>query len=177
MEKERPAVVICTLVFPLRGDFVLLGLGKKGYNEGLWNGYGGKVDSGDTSVRHTAVRELEEEVGLTVKQEDLCYHGYMTFVWESEVPGLGVQTARKVVVHMYSTASWQGEPRESDAMGTPTWFSVTELPYNSMPPDNPNWLPLVFAGNNFIGTARYNSAREVVACEVHSADAIPEPLL
>lgn len=175
MEIERSAVVICTLVFPLRGESVLLGLGKKGYNKGLWNGYGGKVDAGDTSVRHTAVRELEEEVGLTVLQEDLRYHGYMTFVWESEVPGLGVHTAREVVVHMYSAASWQGEPRESEAMATPTWFSVTELPYNSMPPDNPNWLPLVFAGNNFIGTARYNSAREVVNCAVEVVTTVPEP--
>lgn len=176
METEKPALVTCTLVFPVRAGSVLLGLGKKGYNKGLWNGYGGKVEGSDTSVRHTAVRELEE-VGLTVKQADLRYYGYMTFVWESEVPGLGVQTARKVVVHMYSVASWQAEPRESGAMTTPTWFSVMELPFNSMPPDTTTWLPLVFAGKKFTGTARYNSAREVIACEVRSVDTLPEPLL
>lgn len=177
MEIEKPTLVTCTLVFPILADSVLLGLGKKGYNKGLWNGYGGKVETGDASIRHTAVRELEEEVGLAASQENLRYHGYMTFLWEGEVPGLGVHTAREVVVHMYSVTSWQGEPRESEAMSTPTWFSVTELPFHSMPPDSTSWLPLVFAGKIFIGTARYNSAREVVACEVHSVDTVPEPLL
>ncbi len=177
METEKPALVRCTLVFPVRAGSVLLGLGKKGYNKGLWNGYGGKVDAGDAGIRHTAVRELEEEAGLAVRQEDLQYHGYMTFLWESEVPGLGVHTAREVVVHMYSAPVWQGEPRESEAMSTPSWFSVMELPFSSMPPDTTGWLPLVFAAKKFIGTARYNSAREVIACEVRSVDTLPEPLL
>lgn len=167
--------VICTLVFPLKDRRVLLGLGKKGYNKDLWNGYGGKVDLGDVSVRHTAVRELREEVGLEAQEAALHYHGYMTFYWESEVPGLGVHTAREVIVHMYSVVQWNGVPIESDAMATPTWFPVDRMPFDRMCPDNPEWLPLVFANKSFIGSARYNSFREVIECRVEIVECVVEP--
>lgn len=167
--------VICTLVFPVRDGQVLLGLGKKGYNRDLWNGYGGKVDPDDVSVRHTAVRELQEEAGLGVRETDLRYHGRMTFYWESVVPGLGVQTAREVVVHMYSVSRWSGVPVESEAMVTPTWFPIAQVPFDRMCPDNPEWLPLVFEGKSFIGSARYNSSREVVECQVRVMESVVEP--
>lgn len=167
--------VMCTLVFPMKDGQVLLGLGKKGYNTGIWNGYGGKVDPDDVSVRRAAVRELQEEVGLEARETDLRYHGYMTFYWESEVPGLGVQTAREVTVHMYSVFRWSGVPRESDAMATPMWFPVAHIPYDRMCPDNPEWLPLLLENKLFIGSARYNSLREVVDCQAQVLEYVAEP--
>lgn len=176
MDITQPDSVICTLVFPIRDNAVLLGLGRKGYNKGLWNGYGGKCEPGDTSIRHTAVRELEEESGLGVQPEDLQYHGHMTFVWHSEVPGLGVHAAREVIVHVYSTVAWQGDPIETEAMSTPTWFPVMGVPFAQMPPDNIHWLPLVFAHKAFIGRVRYSSMRVVEESHVECLPSVSEPL-
>ncbi|CAN0403706.1 unnamed protein product, partial [Ectocarpus sp. 8 AP-2014] len=43
---------------------ILLGMKKRGFGEGKWNGFGGKVESGE-SVEEAAKRELMEEAGLT----------------------------------------------------------------------------------------------------------------
>ena len=55
-----------TLVFVFRDGQVLLGLKKRGFGEGLWNGFGGKVNEGET-ILEGAIRELNEESGLTGK--------------------------------------------------------------------------------------------------------------
>jgi len=39
---------------------ILLGMKKRGFGEGNYNGFGGKVEKGE-SVREGAIRELEEE--------------------------------------------------------------------------------------------------------------------
>ena len=59
-----------TLVFVLdeaRG--VLLGMKKRGFGVGLWNGFGGKVEAGE-SVVAAAARELSEEAGIAVAERD-----------------------------------------------------------------------------------------------------------
>ena len=44
------------------GKRVLLGMKKRGFGAGMWNGFGGKVELGET-VEEGARRELEEETG------------------------------------------------------------------------------------------------------------------
>ena len=48
----------------LSGD-VLLGMKKRGFGVGKWNGFGGKVQEGET-IRECARRETQEECGLEV---------------------------------------------------------------------------------------------------------------
>ena len=43
---------------------------KRGFGEGKWNGFGGKVEVGETIVE-AAAREVKEECGYVVKTEDL----------------------------------------------------------------------------------------------------------
>lgn len=43
---------------------ILLGLKKRGFGAGKWNGFGGKVEKGET-IEAAALRELEEESGLS----------------------------------------------------------------------------------------------------------------
>lgn len=42
---------------------VLLGLKKRGFGTGKWNGFGGKVEPGET-IRQAAIREMKEEAGI-----------------------------------------------------------------------------------------------------------------
>ena len=45
---------------------VLLGMKKRGFGKGRWNGFGGKMAVGET-IEDAARRELREEAGITVK--------------------------------------------------------------------------------------------------------------
>ena len=52
-----------TLYIITRDERVLLGMKKRGFGEGRWNGFGGKLHEGET-CEEAALRELEEESGL-----------------------------------------------------------------------------------------------------------------
>jgi 8-oxo-dGTP pyrophosphatase MutT (NUDIX family) len=58
-----------TLLLLQKDGSVLLGRKKRGFGEGKVNGFGGKVEAGETVIE-AAVREMQEESGLTV--EDPC---------------------------------------------------------------------------------------------------------
>ena len=63
---------LATLGFLIRqnqGDKeLLLAMKKRGFGEGKWNGIGGKLDlEKDGDIYETAIREIEEEVGVKVK--------------------------------------------------------------------------------------------------------------
>ena len=68
---------VLTLVFLRDATRVLLGMKKRGFGVGKWNGFGGKVEPGETVVE-AAAREVREECGYCVKTEDLgCKHYFM----------------------------------------------------------------------------------------------------
>ncbi|MBP9686926.1 MAG: 8-oxo-dGTP diphosphatase [Candidatus Doudnabacteria bacterium] len=163
---ESVQPVQCTLVFPERNEQVLLGMGKRGVNLNRWNGFGGKMDPEDASLLSCAVRELEEEAGLVAQSQDLHYHGHITFHWTVDVPGLGVQAAKSVQVHMYTVMKWTGEPRETESTATPTWFAKSAMLFADMAPDNPHWLPLLLEGKRFRGDVYYNPDGSVGRAEV-----------
>ena len=52
---ERPPNKILTLLFVLSPGKVLLGMKKRGFGMGRWNGFGGKVHS-DETVEEGAIR-------------------------------------------------------------------------------------------------------------------------
>src|SRR3989344_8511009 len=118
---------------------ILLGMKKRGFGTGRWNGFGGKLQEGE-SVEEAALRELEEEVGLI--PHDIKKRGTVTFVYNDD------QMAMEV--HIFSITSFDGEPQESDEM-LPKWFAHNEIPFDQMWPDDRYWLPLFLAGKNFKG--------------------------
>ena len=72
---------VLTLVLLREENRVLLGMKKRGFGVGKWNGFGGKLEPGETVVE-AAARELEEESGLVVNTTDLGTGGikkYLTF--------------------------------------------------------------------------------------------------
>lgn len=60
-----------SLVYPVRDDgSILLGRKRRGMGYGKWNGFGGKIEPGET-MRQCACRELFEECGLVMAPEKL----------------------------------------------------------------------------------------------------------
>lgn len=55
---------------------VLLGLKKRGFGAGRWNGFGGKVEEGET-MEESTIRETKEEAGIEI--DDLEKFGIINF--------------------------------------------------------------------------------------------------
>ncbi|TRM60338.1 NUDIX hydrolase domain-like protein [Schizophyllum amplum] len=131
-----------TNAFIVRYGKILLGMKKRGFGVGKINGFGGKVDPGETSLE-AAVREMEEEAGI---RAPLTWAGMLIFVLQGQ----------EKVFHcdVYRAESFEGEVIETDEM-RPAWYAVSDIPYPQMWADDPYWLPLLVAGVPFVGRADF----------------------
>lgn len=152
-------LVQATLCLLVQGDppgKVLLGLKKHGFGQGKYGGFGGKVDAGE-SIEAAALREMEEETGICVAPEDLCYVAKLTFLFP-------LKEAWNQEVHVYMVETCLAQPTESDEM-LPAWFALDEIPYAQMWDDATYWLPFLLAGRRiqakFIFAADNERVREV----------------
>ena len=139
---------LLTLVFVLGRGRVLLGMKKRGFGEGNWNGFGGKKEPHET-LRGCARRELMEETGLTAPEAAFRERGFLSFLMESDGMKDASGAVSKVLhVFVYSVAeeACTGEPTESEEM-RPQWYPIGDVPYDQM------WLddkvcPLACPGRN-----------------------------
>lgn len=129
-----------TLCFPMRNGEVLLAMKLKGIGAGYWNGFGGGIESGE-APEDAAIRELEEECGLIASRAALKKAGVVDF-HNPRSDG----TSFTCRVYVYLLDEWEGVPRESDEMKTPTWFPFEKLPQDKMLKADAAWLPPVLAG-------------------------------
>jgi 8-oxo-dGTP diphosphatase/2-hydroxy-dATP diphosphatase len=138
-----------TLVFvrkvkPDGRKMVLLGMKKRGFGAGKWNGFGGKIEEGE-SIEEGAKRELLEECSLHATS--LTRRGYIVFDME--------ESNKMLKVHVFETFDFTGEEVESGEM-KPQWFEEVAIPYDNMWPDDTLWLPQVLAGNTILGRFEYS---------------------
>ena len=139
-----------TLVFCRRnrenGEEVLLGMKKRGVGAGKFNGFGGKIEEGE-SVEEAAVRELMEE--CSVKAVEIKRVGYLVEIIKS--------SNMKFYIHIFNCFNFENEPVESSEMN-PQWFNTKNIPYEKMWCDDIHWFPLLFANKSFTG--RFNLIHE-----------------
>lgn len=121
---------------------VLLGMKKRGFGAGRWNGFGGKLEPGETLLA-AARREMSEESGITVEESNIIEVGNIDFEFQAK-PGETLE------VHIFRIEKWSGEPTESEEM-KPQWYSVDQIPFAEMWPDDIHWFPLFLAGKRFKG--------------------------
>lgn len=132
---------------------VLLGMKKRGYGVGKWNGFGGKLEDGET-VMEAAVREMEEECGIKIDTDDLELVGILDFQFQKSLEEI-------FRVHVFRVTKFVGEPQESEEM-KPQWFSVDEIPFGSMWSSDPFWLPLLLEGKKFRGSFLFDDNDEIL---------------
>lgn len=127
---------------------ILLGMKKKGFGEGKWNGFGGKVEEGE-SIEEAALREIEEEAGI--KPKEITKHGIIQFEFKGD--------PKILEVHIFRGEDFEGEPKESDEM-KPQWFHVDEIPFESMWPDDTHWMPHFLEQKKFKGRFLFDGSED-----------------
>lgn len=155
--QNRPRKVV-TLVIVHEGRRVLLGMKKDGFGGGWWNGFGGKVEAGET-VEEAALRELKEEAGIGV--EKLEKAGMLYFDIEGD--------ERLHEGHIFRASGVIGEPVETNEMITPQWFDEAEIPYDKMWKGDDLWIPLFLKGVPFEGTLAFNAKHDLTGADVRAA--------
>ncbi|XP_048186312.1 oxidized purine nucleoside triphosphate hydrolase [Perognathus longimembris pacificus] len=149
-----------TLVLVLQPQRVLLGMKKRGFGMGRWNGFGGKVQDGET-IEDGARRELQEESGLTA--EVLHKVGHIVFEF--------MGTPELMDVHIFCTDSVQGTPVESDEM-RPQWFHQDQIPFHDMWPDDSYWFPLLLQRKKFCGYFKFQGQDTILEYSLREVDQV-----
>ena len=98
-----------------------------GVMDGFYSCAGGGID-GDEPVTHAMIREAQEEIGITLKKEDLkivhVLHTKQGQGGDGETIGFFVEATE-----------WQGEPQnmEPHKHDDVAWFALNDLPCNTRP--------------------------------------------
>ena len=159
---SSPAVEpkILTLLMVVQDGKVLLGYKKRGFGEGMWNGFGGKVEPGETPTEG-ALRELREEA--CIDATDATERGVVTFVYDDQ--------PRPMRVHIFHASRFSGEPTETDEM-RPRWFNLDAVPFDKMWPDDEHWYPMFVAGKKFTGTFWFTNTTTIVRQELREVESL-----
>ncbi|KAI0766242.1 NUDIX hydrolase domain-like protein [Irpex lacteus] len=148
-----------TNAFIRQNGKILLGYKKRGFGVGLYNGFGGKVEPGETAAQ-AAVRELEEEAGITAP---LRRCGSLFFILE------GLEEA--FCIELFVAEEYEGSIVETDEM-RPEWFSDGTDPKSTLPPiplkqmwaDDEFWMPLFLANKPFVGRGDFAKDNRMLRC-------------
>ncbi|KAI7803654.1 oxidized purine nucleoside triphosphate hydrolase [Triplophysa rosa] len=141
---------LLTLVLVVQPSRILLGMKKRGFGVGKWNGFGGKVQPGET-IEQAARRELLEESGLTVDILHKIGNIKFEFIGETEL----------LDVHIFRADSYKGVPTESDEM-RPQWFDIDQIPFSQMWADDVLWFPLMLQKQKFLGYFKFQGHDVIV---------------
>lgn len=160
---KKPDKLHVTLLFLLRDEEILLAMKKRGFGANLLNGVGGKLDPGET-VEQAAIRECEEEIGVT--PQDIKKVAELNFEFADSNP-----PQPDMYVTTFVTRSWRGEPTETEEMA-PVWYPRNAIPYDKMWEDDQYWLPEVLKGNSVNGNFVFDANNKLKQHEVRVVDSL-----
>ena len=131
---------------------------KRGFGEGRWNGFGGKVEENEEIIEG-ARRELLEESGVRAQAMDL--KGILEFEYFDE--------DKILEVHVFKVSTYEGCPTETEEM-RPQWFDVHQIPFEQMWPDDLYWLPLFLKDKNFRGKFVFKDQTNIISHDLKVLD-------
>ena len=103
------STTLCFLIKNTPTPQLLLGKKKTGFGKGKYNGFGGKLEAGETP-KQAAVREVWEECGIILQENTLQEAGYLEFIFPA-APELDHD------VFIYFACEWQGQAVETEPPG------------------------------------------------------------
>lgn len=139
-----------TVCIVQKKEKVLLGLKKRGFGQGKWNGFGGKVQGNET-IEEAALREMKEEAGIEIKKMKKI--GVLNFN--------SVKDSDTLEVHIFKVKEFVGNITESEEM-KPKWFNIKNIPFDSMWPDDKHWFPLFLEEKKFKGRFLFDETNNIV---------------
>jgi len=142
---------ILTLVLIQREGKILLGMKKRGFGKGRWNGFGGKVEKGET-IEEGAKRETKEECGVEILEMEKV--GILDFEFQKNLGEI-------LSVHVFKAEEFSGNAIESEEM-KPAWYDEHEIPFELMWPDDKFWFPLFFEKKKFEGKFLFGEGDNVI---------------
>lgn len=145
---------ILTLCVIHKHPKILLGMKKRGFGAGRWNGFGGKLNTEET-IEDAARREIKEEAGIEMNKLDKV--GIIDFEFKGN-PEL-------LEVHIFKGREFSGQPVESEEM-KPQWFDIDKIPFNEMWPDDIYWMPLFLSGKKFKGKFLFGKSDVILEKEL-----------
>lgn len=161
-----------TLTFLLKENQILLGLKKRGFGEGYYNGFGGKVENHE-SIVDAAKREVLEECNIQVNK--LIHKAKLYFLFEHS-------TKPNIEGHVFICNHFNGIPKETEEM-RPVWFTIPDkisqhtifqllesLPFQSMWQDDIFWLPFLLSDNFINGFFILNDNNDLVFTQLSIED-------
>ncbi len=140
-----------TICYCVKDGLVLLGKKKAGFGKGKFNGFGGKVDPGETN-EEAAARELFEESSLATDPHTLQKIARIKFYFGKKP---------KFECHAYIAREWDGEPVETHEM-SPEWFALHELPLSNMWATDSVWLVSALKGEPVEGEMHFDESGTTV---------------
>jgi 8-oxo-dGTP diphosphatase/2-hydroxy-dATP diphosphatase len=141
---------IFTLSFVYEPSRVLLGMKKRGFGMGKWNGFGGKIEPGET-MEEAACRELFEESG--VRALEIKPAGFIHF-------DLGGRDFT-MEVSLFRVTKYENEPEETEEM-KPQWFNYDDIPYDKMWADDKFWLTAFLEGKDINGSFELDAENSII---------------
>lgn len=133
---------------------ILLGMKKKKFGEGKYNGFGGGLENGET-LEEAVIREVMEEAGIKVMHPEKI--GRILFQFDGN--------EQDHIVHFFRIMDFVGNPTETEEM-KPEWFDIENIPYEKMWEDDKYWLPLLLKGKKFEGTFYFDKNFKLSAYEL-----------
>ncbi len=125
---------------------ILLGLKKKKFGKGKWNGFGGGLNNGET-LSDCVIRETKEEANIIIINPILMGRILFKFLAEKEQDHL---------VYFFKAEEYCGTPKETEEMRA-QWFNENQIPYNQMWPDDKYWLPFLLKNDKFVGEFNFGA--------------------
>lgn len=154
MKHPKPTK-ITTLCLVYKHPKILLGMKKRGFGEGRWNGYGGKVKDGET-LEESMIREMQEESGITPTKFEKRGVFFCEFKEKPE---------QIIEVNLFAIHEYEGELSETEEM-KPGWFDVNDLPWEEMWDEDKIWYPMFLEGKEFKGNFLFDGDEKVIRHEL-----------
>jgi len=152
---------LLTLCLAVQGKKILLGMKKRGFGAGRYNGFGGKLLEGET-IEAAAKREMQEECGVTVTAlEEVGVH---EFEFEKDMENI-------LEVHVFRVDAFEGKPRETEEM-KPEWFDTDAIPFDTMWPDDRFWIPLFLEGKKFEAYFLFGEGDRVLKQDIREVESL-----
>lgn len=134
------------LCFIKKNDKLMLIHKKTGLGKGKVNAPGGRIEPGETP-KEAAVREVQEEIGLT--PHNIYKVGELFFIFTDGYSLHGT---------VFFADTYTGTPYET-VEADPFWCDIIDIPYSNMWEDDQYWLPIVLAGKKMNGFFIFNKSK------------------